>query len=348
MSKAIQNFINQPKLFLSGVSMKQSSLKLISGTSNPVLAKEVAEYLKTSLTPIEIKKFSDGEIYVRILESVRGADVFIIQPTNADANQNLMELLIMVDALKRASPQSITAIIPYFGYARQDKKLKAREPITAKLVANMIQVAGVNRVVFFELHTPQVQGYFDVPSDNLDIIPLFAEYIVDKKLKDVVIVSPDAGGTTRARTIAELLHVPLAIVDKRREKHNVAEVQNVVGDVKGKNCFLVDDMIDTAGSISESAKILKKHGAVKIFVMATHGVLSGNATQKLEDAPIEEIVISNSIAISPLKKLKKMKVISLAKILGEDIKRTHEGSSLGSFYDELYKSLEKKLHAKRK
>ena len=328
--------------------MRQTSLKLISGTANSALAKEVAAYLKIPLSPIEIKKFSDGEIYVRILESVRGADVFIIQPTNADANQNLMELLIMVDALRRASPQSITAIIPYFGYARQDKKLKAREPITAKLVANMVQVAGVDRVVFFELHTPQVQGYFDVPSDNLDIIPLFAECILDKKLKDVVIVSPDAGGTTRARTIAELLHVPLAIVDKRREKHNVAEVQNVVGDVKGKNCFLVDDMIDTAGSISESAKILKKHGAVKVFVLATHGVLSGNATQKLEDAPIEEVVISNSIALSPLKKLKKMKIISLAKILGENIKRTHEGTSLGSFYDELYRNLEKKLHAKRK
>jgi ribose-phosphate pyrophosphokinase len=329
--------------------MKQSSsLKLISGTANPQLAKEVSEYLKVALTPVEIKRFSDGEIYVRILESVRGADVFIIQPTNADANQNLMELLIMVDALKRASPLSITAIIPYFGYARQDKKLKAREPITAKLVANMVQVAGVDRVVFFELHTPQVQGYFDIPSDNLDLLPLFAEHIVNKKLKDIVIVSPDAGGTTRARALAEILHAPLAIVDKRREKHNIAEVQNVIGDVKGKNCFVVDDMIDTAGSITEAAKILKKFGATKVFAVTTHAVFSGNAVQKLEDAPLEEVVVSNSIAISPLKKLRKMKVISLAKIIGEDIKRTHEGTSLGNFYDELYKALEKKLHSKRK
>jgi ribose-phosphate pyrophosphokinase len=259
-----------------------------------------------------------------------------------------MELLIIIDALKRASPQSITAVVPYFGYARQDKKLRSREPITAKLVANMIQIAGVSRVIFFELHTPQVQGYFDVPSDNLDINALFAEHILDKKLKDMIIVSPDAGGTSRARVIAELLHVPLAIVDKRRQQHNVAEVQNVIGDVKGKNCFLIDDMIDTAGSISEAAKILKKHGALKIFVLATHGVLSGTAPQKLEDAPIEEVVISNSISISPLKKLKKMKIISLATILGEDIKRTHEGSSVGSFYDELYKNLEKKLSSKKK
>lgn len=326
--------------------MKQSTLKLISGTSNSQLSKEVSEYLKVPLTPVEIKKFSDGEIYVRILESVRGSDVFIIQPTNADANQNLMELLIMVDALKRASPLSITAVIPYFGYARQDKKIKSREPITAKLIANIIQIAGVNRVVFFELHTPQVQGYFDVPSDNLDINALFAEFIVDKKLKDVMVVSPDAGGTTRARAIAELIHAPLAIVDKRRQQHNVAQVQNIIGDVRGKNCFLIDDMIDTAGSISEAAKILRKHGALKVFALATHGVLSGNATQKLEDAPIEEVVISNSIAISPLKKLKKMKVISIAKILGEDIRRTHEGSSLGSFYDELYRNLEKKILSK--
>lgn len=322
---------------------KQSTLKLISGSANPALSKEVADYLKIPLTPIEVKKFSDGEIYVRVLESVRGSDVFIIQPTNNNANEHLMELLILVDALKRASPASITAVIPYFGYARQDKKIKAREPITAKLIANMIQIAGVNRVVFFELHTPQVQGYFDIPSDNLDLIALIAEHIADKKLKDIVIVSPDAGGTSRARAIAELLRVPLAIVDKRRQQHNVAEVQNVIGDVKGKNCFLIDDMIDTAGSITEAAKILKKHGAIKVFVMATHAVLSGNATQKLSDAPIEEIVISNTIAISPLKKLRNMKILSIAKILAEDIKRTHEGISMGNFYDELYRRLEKKV-----
>ena len=328
--------------------MSQAPLKLISGTANPVLAKEVADYLKMPLTPIEIKKFSDGEIYVRILESVRGSDVYVIQPTNSDVNDNLMELLIISDALKRSSPVSITAIIPYYGYARQDKKTKAREAITAKLVANMLQVAGIDRIIFFELHVPQVQGFFDIPSDNLDLLPLFAQFILEKKEKDFLVVSPDAGGAARARALAQILSVPIAIVDKRRQQHNQAKVENVIGDVRAKVCFLIDDMIDTAGSITEAAKILRKNGAVKVYAMATHGVLSGDAISRIDNSPIEELLISNTIAISPQKRLKKIKVLSIAKILAEDIRRTHEGSSMGTFYDDLYKSLAKTPAKKKK
>ncbi|HLD86659.1 MAG TPA: ribose-phosphate pyrophosphokinase [Candidatus Nanoarchaeia archaeon] len=328
--------------------MSQAPLKLISGTANPVLAKEVADYLKMPLTPIEIKKFSDGEIYVRILESVRGSDVYVIQPTNSDVNDNLMELLIISDALKRSSPVSITAIIPYYGYARQDKKTKAREAITAKLVANMLQVAGIDRIIFFELHVPQVQGFFDIPSDNLDLLPLFAQFILEKKEKDFIVVSPDAGGAARARALAQILSVPIAIVDKRRQQHNQAKVENVIGDVRAKVCFLIDDMIDTAGSITEAAKILRKNGAVKVYAMATHGVLSGDAISRIDNSPIEELLISNTIAISPQKRLKKIKVLSIAKILAEDIRRTHEGSSMGTFYDDLYKSLAKTPAKKKK
>ena len=328
--------------------MSQAPLKLISGTANPVLAKEVADYLKMPLTPIEIKKFSDGEIYVRILESVRGSDVYVIQPTNSDVNDNLMELLIISDALKRSSPVSITAIIPYYGYARQDKKTKAREAITAKLVANMLQVAGIDRIIFFELHVPQVQGFFDIPSDNLDLLPLFAQFILEKKEQDFIVVSPDAGGAARARALAQILSVPIAIVDKRRQQHNQAKVENVIGDVREKVCFLIDDMIDTAGSITEAAKILRKNGAAKVYAMATHGVLSGDAISRIDNSPIEELLISNTIAISPQKRLKKIKVLSIAKILAEDIRRTHEGSSMGTFYDDLYKSLAKTPAKKKK
>ncbi len=322
--------------------MRESTLKVISGTANPALAKEVTDYLKMPLTPVEIKKFTDGEIYVRVLESVRGCDVYIIQPTNNDANHNLMELLIIADALKRSSPLSITAIIPYYGYSRQDKKTKSREAITAKLVANMIQIAGIDRVIFFELHVPQVQGFFDIPSDNLDLLPFFAEYIQEKKPKDFVVVSPDAGGAARARTLAQILHVPIAIVDKRRQQHNLAQVEHVIGDVKGKTCFLVDDMIDTAGSITEAAKILRKFGATKVYAIATHGVFSGDAIQKIDNSPLEEVLVSNTIPLSPHKKSKKIKVISIAKLLAEDIRRTHEGTSLGTYYEELYQKLEKK------
>src|SRR3990167_1341216 len=283
----------------------QGQLKIISGTANKKLAKDVAKYLKIKLTPADIHTFSDGEIYVRILESVRGSDVYIIQPTSPDANLNIMELLIMVDALKRSSPQKIPAVIPYFGYCRQDKKIAPREPITAKLVAKMIEAAGVNRVMTFELHVPQVQGFFDIPSDNLDLIPIYAEEILSKRLKNLVFVAPDVGGAARTRAVARVLHAPIAIVDKRRPKPGVAKVENVVGEVKGKTVILIDDIIDTAGTITEAASILKKHGAKDIYAMATHAVLSGDAVMKLQKSPIKEIFVTNTIEIPKEKRINK-------------------------------------------
>ena len=323
--------------------MLKEHFKLISGTANRKLAEEVAKLLKVPLTPVEIKRFHDGEIYCRVLESVRGADVFIIQPTSPDASLNLMELLILVDALQRSSPSCITAVIPYYGYCRQDKKTKAREPITAKLVANMIEVAGVKRVIMFDLHVAQVQGFFDIPSDNLDAIPLFADYIANKKLKNIVIVSPDAGGAARARSYAKVLNAPIAIVDKRRPEPNVAEVENVIGDVKGKTAILIDDIIDTAGSITESAKILLKFGAKEVYSFATHGLLSKPAAERLEKSPIKEVVVTNTIDIPKEKMISKLKIMSIAPLLAEDIKRTHEGLPMGVVYEGMYKKLEKKV-----
>ena len=323
--------------------MLKKHFKLISGTANRKLAEEVAKILKVPLTPVEIKRFSDGEIYCRFLESVRGADAYLIQPTSPDASLNLMELLIMVDALKRSSPEKITAVIPYYGYCRQDKKTKPREPITAKLVANMIQVAGVDRVIMFDLHVAQVQGFFDIPSDNLDVIPLFADYIASKKRKDIVIVSPDAGGAARARSFGKVLNAPIAIIDKRRPEANVAEVHNVIGDVKGKTAFLVDDLFDTAGSITEAAKILLKFGANEVYALATHGVLSEPAIDRIGKSQIKEVVITNTIETPKEKMINKLKIISIAPLLAETIKRTHEGLPMGIVYEQMYKKLEKKL-----
>jgi len=317
--------------------------KLISGTANRKLAEEISHVLKVPLTPVEIKRFHDGEIYCRILESVRGCDVFIVQPTSPDASLNLMELLIMVDALKRSSPDKITAVIPYYGYCRQDKKTKPREPITAKLVANMIQTAGVDRVIMFDLHVPQVQGFFDIPSDNLEVVPLFADYITRKKFRDIVIVSPDAGGAARARTFGKVLNAPIAIVDKRRSEPNVAEVHNVIGDVKGKSAFLVDDIIDTAGSITESANILMRFGAKEVYAFATHGVLSSPAIERISKSKLKEVVVTNTIEMPKEKMISKLKVISIAPLLAETIKRTHEGLPMGVVYEKMYKELERKL-----
>ena len=323
--------------------MDKFHLKIISGTANRKLSEEVSKILKIPLTPVEIRHFSDGEIYIRILESVRGGDVYIIQPTSADANLNLMELLIMVDALKRSSPEKITAVIPYFGYCRQDKKTKPREPITAKLVANMIQVAGVDRVIMFDLHVAQVQGFFDIPSDNLDLVPQFIDCIVDKKLKEIVIVSPDAGGAARARSFAKVMNAPIAIIDKRRPEQNVAEVLNVIGDVKGKSAIIVDDLIDTAGSITEAANILIKFGAKEVYAMSTHGVFSGPAIERISKSQLKEVVVTNTIEISKEKIAGKIKIISVGPMLAETIKRTHEGLPMGVVYEEMYKKLERKI-----
>ena len=248
----------------------------------------------------------------------------------------------MVDALKRSSPEKITAVIPSYGYCRQDKKTKAREPITAKLVANMIQVAGVDRVIMFDLHVAQVQGFFDIPTDNLDMLPQFAEYILGKNLKNIVVVSPDAGGAARARAFAKVLDAPIAIIDKRRPEPNVAQVENVIGDVKGKSAVIVDDLIDTAGSITEAAKILVKHGAKEVYALATHGVLSGQAMERTAKSHLKEVIVTNTIEMPKEKSIPKLKVLSIGPLLAEDIRRTHEGLPMGIVYEEMYKKLEKK------
>ena len=322
--------------------MLKEHFKLISGTANKKLAEEIAKILKVPLTPVEIKRFHDGEIYCRVLESVRGCDVYVIQPTSPDASLNLMELLIMVDALKRSSPDKITAVIPYYGYCRKDKKTKPREPITAKLVANMIETAGVDRVMMFDLHVAQVQGFFDIPSDNLDVIPMFADYILDKKLKSIVVVSPDAGGASRARAFGKVLNAPIAIVDKRRPEPNVAHVENVIGDVRGKTALLVDDLVDTAGTITEATNILLRFGAKEVYAFATHAVLSQQAIEIIKKSPIREVVVTNTIDIPKEKMISKLKVISIAPLLSETIKRTHEGLPMGIVYEGMYKKIEKR------
>jgi len=319
----------------------KEQIKLISGTANRSLALEVARYLKLELIPMEIHRFSDGEIYARVLESVRGCDVFVIQPTNPDVNANLMELLIMVDALKRSSPARITAVIPYFGYSRQDRKARAREPISAKLVAKMIETAGVNLVMAFDLHVPQLQGFFDIPSDNLDLIPVYAEHIIRKKLKNLVIVSPDVGGVARTRALANVMHVPIAIVDKRRPRQGVVEVEHIIGDVKNKTAILVDDIIDTAGTITEAASIIKKYGAKNVYVLATHPVLSGPAIKRLQKSVIKEIFVTNTIELPNEKRIKKLKIISIGPLLAETIKRQHEGTSMGVVYEKLHEKLKR-------
>ena len=320
----------------------EDKIKLIAGTANSELAKEISSYLNTALTPITIKKFNDGETYCKIEKSVRGSHVFIIQSTSPPVNENLMELLVIVDAAKRASAKEITTVIPYYGYGRQDRKAEPREPITAKLVANLITKAGVDRVVTFDLHVDQIQGFFDIPVDNLEALPLLADYILDKKLKDIVVVSPDTGGTSRARKIAQYLNASLALIDKRRPKHNESQVMHIIGDVSGKTALLVDDMIDTGGTMVSSAKALIDAGALDVYACVTHPVFSGDAVKKLQDSPIKEIIITNTIPLSPEKRIAKLKVISIGPLLAESIKRIYEGNPMGVIFDGLYDKLAKK------
>ena len=307
-------------------------LLLVSGNANRELAAEIARYLSTQLSNALIGSFSEGETQVKILEDVRGSDVFVIQPTSPPANQNLMELLLMIDALKRASAERITAVIPYFGYARQDRKDQPRVPITAKLVANLITVAGADRVLTMDLHAEQIQGFFDIPLDHLYAINVFAEYYQHKNLEDLVVAAPDVGGIKMARAYAKKLGVDLAIVDKRRIDDKTSEVMNILGSVQGKNCLLVDDICATAGSICEAAAALKNNGAKKIYACATHGVLSGPAPQRLEEAPIEELCVTNSIAGVRERGYKKLKVLSIAPILGEAIRRIHNSESVSGLF----------------
>lgn len=305
--------------------------RLFSGSANPEFAKKVAKYLNISISPAQLSKFSDGEISVKITESVRGMDVFIIQPTCAPTNDNLMELLIMVDALKRSSAKSITAVIPYFGYARQDRKAAPRVPITARLVADLLEAAGIDRVITIDLHAAQIQGFFNIPADNLFGSILFVDYIRSKKLANPIIASPDIGGVARARSYAEKLGVDLVIVDKRREKANESEVMNIIGNVEGKDVILVDDMVDTAGTLVKAAEVLKAKGATSVMACTTHGVLSGPAYERLDNGDaLDELVVSDTI---PLKKdHSKITVLTASGIIGETIRRIHNNESVNSIF----------------
>jgi len=311
--------------------MVDAEMLLFSGNANKKLAEEIAEYLNKPLSPMEVTNFVDGEIFLKILENVRGTDAFLIQPTCPPVNDNLMELLLIIDALKRASARRITAVIPYYGYARQDRKTEPRVPISAKVVANLLTVAGANRVLVIDLHVGQIQGFFDIPVDHLFAAPLMIDYIKKKQLPDLTIVSPDPGGVERARAFAKRLGATLAIVDKRRIERNVSEIMYVVGDIKGKNVVIVDDMIDTGGTIIQAAKAIKKGGAKDVYVCSTHPVFSKDACERLEKSVLKEVIVTNTI---PQKegKYNKIKILSIASLLGEAIKRIHNESSVSSLF----------------
>jgi ribose-phosphate pyrophosphokinase len=308
-------------------------LKIFSGTANPELSKEVADYLGVQLGELKINRFSDGEIYVQIGESVRGKDVYIIQPTCPPTNENIIELLVLMDAFRRASCHEITAIIPYFGYARQDRKTQGREAITSKLMADLITTSGADRVITIELHAGQIQGFFNIPVDNLSSINVMLSYIISMNLENIVIVSPDVGGVSRARYFAKKLDAPIAIIDKRRPKHNEAEVMNIIGEVEGKTAILYDDMIDTAGTICAAANALKHQGAKEIYAMCTHGILSGNAIERLNNSPIKEVIITNSIPLKKRENLEKFKILSLAKLIGDAINCIDKKGSMSKLFD---------------
>ena len=307
-------------------------IHLISGRSHLVLARKIAKLLKTPLTPIEIKTFADGEIYVRIKEKVRGDDVFLIQSLSSPVNEHLVELLITIDALRRASAARINVVCPYLAYSRQDRKIVSREPISAKLIANLITKAGASRVLTVDLHVEQIQGFYDIPFDLLVGYPQFVDYLLKKKFKNMVVVSPDIGGVKRSRKMALLLKAPLAVVDKRRKTYNQSEVVRVIGEVKGKTAVIVDDIIDTAGTITQAAYALKQKGAAEIIVCATHGLLTGDACQKLEKCPASQVLLLDTVHLPKEKKIAKIKIISLASLLAKVIKRIHQGRSLGALF----------------
>ena len=311
----------------------KSDLKVFSGNGNPKLAAAICEYLRVPLGQWKLSRFADGEVYCQILENVRGTDAFVIQPTCPPVNENLMELLIAVDALKRASAARITAVLPYYGYARQDRKDKPRVPISAKLVADLLQAAGVNRVLTMDLHAPAIQGFFDVPVDHLFAAPVHLEWIEARRFKDITLVSPDAGGVERARAYAKRLDAGLAIIDKRREEPNVAQTMNVIGDVEGRTCIIIDDLVDTAGTLVGSVRALKEKGAGTIVACFTHALLSGPALSRLSSAEIESIVATDTVALDEEKaKHPKVVVLAVATLLGEAIARIHSNASVSSLF----------------
>lgn len=306
---------------------------VFSGTSNPELAEGVARHLGVELGNVKIRKFANGEIYVRYLESVRGADVFIVQSGVAPVNSMIMEMLIMVDAAKRASAKSITAVIPHFGYARQDKKSAAREPITAKLVADLLTTAGVDRVIAMDLHQGQIQGFFNQPVNHLTALPILADYFESLKLENCCVVSPDVGRAKACLKLADMLGASLAIMHKGRPEHNVAEITHVIGEVEGKTCIIADDMIDTAGSITEGAKALITKGASKVYVTATHGIFSPPAFERIDSAPVEEVVVTNTIPVPEEKRHGKIRVLSVAPLLARAVQNVFHNDSVSELFD---------------
>ncbi len=315
------------------MSSQKDGIKIFTGNANSDLAEEIAEKLEVDIGKGRVVRFSDGEIDVIIEESVRGDDVFVIQPICSPANENLMELLVMLDALKRASAQNINVVIPYYGYARKDRKARARDPITAKLVADLLTTAGANRIITMDLHADQIQGFFDIPVDHLVGVPILGRYFKDKNMDEAVIVSPDMGGVPRARALAEILDSPIAIIDKRRPVDNVAEVMNLVGDVEGKSAILIDDLIDTAGTITLGSEALLNKGAKEVYACCTHPVLSGPAKDRIKKSPIKEMVVTNTIPIPDDKNLDKITTLSVASLIGEAILRIHNRDSVSTLFN---------------
>lgn len=309
-----------------------SNIQIFTCNSNPKLARDICDYLGIPLGDAYVGKFSDGEIQIKLNQTVRGSDVYVIQSTCDPVNQHLMELLVMVDSLKRASAETINVVVPYYGYARQDRKAQARDPITAKLVANLIQTAGADRLITIDLHAPQIQGFFDIPVDQLLGVPILADYYLKKNLSDIVVVSPDHGGVVRARRLAERLEAPIAIVDKRRPAPNVAEVMNIIGDIENRNCIIIDDIIDTAGTITLAANALVEQGARAVYACCTHPVFSGPAIERIQHSQIEEMVVTDTIPLSEEKQLHKIRTLSVAPLLSEAIMRVHTRQSVSKLF----------------
>ena len=318
------------------------NLKIFSLSSNRPLAEKIAQEVGVELGKLSVDRFSDGEIQINIEESIRGDNVYIVQSTSAPVNDNLMELLIMIDALRRASAKTINVVMPYYGYARQDRKARSREPITAKLVANMLQNSGVDRVIALDLHAAQIQGFFDIPVDHLMGAPLLADYFIKEGVaKDAVVISPDHGGVVRARALAEFLKAPIAIIDKRRPKANVAKIMHIIGDVKGKKCIMIDDMIDTAGTITLGSQALVDAGATEVYASCTHAVLSGPAIERLENSPIKEVVVTDSIQLPKEQRIAKIKQVSVAPLIADAIKRINENRPVSPLFKNLFDRVSK-------
>lgn len=319
------------------MEMDMKEVKIFSGTSNVELAEKIAKKLDLELGKAKIVRFKDGEIYVRVDETVRGRDVFVIQPTSGPVNENLMELLIFIDALKRASAKTINILMPYYGYARQERKSSPREPITAKLVANLLTVAGADRVVTMDLHADQIQGFYDIPVDHLQALPLLAKYFMNKGLRgeEIVVVSPDIGGVKRARKLAEWLDCKIAIIDKRRPKPNLSEVMNLIGDVEGKKAIFIDDMIDTAGTITNGVEAIMKRGAKESYICCSHAILSGPAVERLEKCTVKEVIVTDSIRLPEEKKIDKIKVLSIDRLFAETIRRIVTHKSISELFESI-------------